>query len=321
MHTHCLSTMEGVRTFLESSTIHGLAYISQSGRISKVFWILVVIAGFIGSGFMIYESFDNWAQSPVKTTIETLPISEITLPKVTVCPPKNTYTNLNYDLMMLQNFTLDNNTRNELTQYAVGLIQDHIHQDLMFNISLMEDENRFFNWYQGYNSIDDLPSWGKVESCPEAECDSKLWYTINTWATFGTISTKYFGDRFDTDKIEKIFKYQININPPAKYQYNKNVSLYIKIEKNTLPGSDVFYGQGGMPVTSSVNQTITPPGTGTWFALKRDIVDEDMNDVQMELMPGFRLEWYYNEYLYSDIGSSSLYYLYLRLYSTALESR
>ena len=116
-------TIEGLRSFLETSTIHGLVYISTTKkRFVKLCWILIVIGGFTGAGVMIYNSFLSWAESPVKTTIETLPISEITFPKVTVCPPKNTYTDLNYDLMMTENMTLDNDTRRELANYAVDLL-------------------------------------------------------------------------------------------------------------------------------------------------------------------------------------------------------
>ena len=86
--------MEVVRTFLESSTIHGVGYISSTRKNSRLFWIFVVILGFTGAGLLIRSSFTSWSESPIKTTIETLPISEITLPKVTVCPPKNTFTNL-----------------------------------------------------------------------------------------------------------------------------------------------------------------------------------------------------------------------------------
>ena len=87
--------MEKLNTFLESSTIHGLSYIAAGRKYVRLFWILVVIGGFSGAGVIIYQSFQSWADSPVKTTIETLPITEITFPKVTVCPPKNTYTDLN----------------------------------------------------------------------------------------------------------------------------------------------------------------------------------------------------------------------------------
>ena len=98
--------MEGVNIFLESSTIHGLTHIYTTRKYARLFWSLVVITGFIIASLLIKESFHSWSESPVKTTIETLPISEIKFPKVTVCPPKNTFTDLNYDLMMTENITL-----------------------------------------------------------------------------------------------------------------------------------------------------------------------------------------------------------------------
>ena len=54
-------TMEEVRTFLDSSTIHGLAYISSTRKFFRVIWVLVVIGGFTGAGVLIYQSFDSWA--------------------------------------------------------------------------------------------------------------------------------------------------------------------------------------------------------------------------------------------------------------------
>ena len=158
--------MEEVRTFLDSSTIHGLAYISSTRKFARVIWVCIVIVGFIGAGMLIQISFQAWADSPVKTTIETLPITEISLPKVTVCPPKNTFTNLNYDLMMLENMTLDNDTRNEMLDFAVGLIQEEVFKDLIANLSMIDERNRYYNWYMGYNYIQ-LPYWGpgEPESC------------------------------------------------------------------------------------------------------------------------------------------------------------
>ena len=37
-----MAGMEGVRAFLESSTIHGLTYISTTKKCARLFWILVV---------------------------------------------------------------------------------------------------------------------------------------------------------------------------------------------------------------------------------------------------------------------------------------
>ena len=135
--------MENLTTFLESSTILGLAYIATGRKYVRLFWILVVIGGFTGAGYMIYTSFQGWNESPVKTTIETLSITEITFPKVTVCPPKNTYTDLNYDLMMTENMTLDNDTRQELTDFAVELLYDNLNEVIMRKMSKLEDNNRY----------------------------------------------------------------------------------------------------------------------------------------------------------------------------------
>ena len=96
---HLRKTMQSVRAYLESSTIHGLSYISTTRKCSRIFWLVIVIAGFSGAGVLIYNAFQSWALSPISTSEETLPMEQIKFPKVTVCPPKNTFTDLNYDLM------------------------------------------------------------------------------------------------------------------------------------------------------------------------------------------------------------------------------
>ena len=145
--------MEEVRGFLKSSTIHGVGYISKTRRIVRIFWILVIVVGFTLAGVLIHQSFQSWNMSPVKTTIETLPTTEITFPKVTVCPPKNTYTDLNYDLMMTQNMTVDQETRSKLANFANEQLYDHMYNVIMQNISKLEDNNRYYNWYHGYAKI------------------------------------------------------------------------------------------------------------------------------------------------------------------------
>ena len=114
--------MEGIRTFLESSTIHGLSYISTTRRYARLLWMCIVIMGFSGAGYMIQEAFQNWAANPETTNIKTLPLSEITLPKMTVCPPKNTFTDLNYDLMITENLTLTPQMKDDMFKYALEVI-------------------------------------------------------------------------------------------------------------------------------------------------------------------------------------------------------
>ena len=99
--------MENLRNYLEHSTVHGLVYISTTRRLVRFFWILVVLTGFTGAVYLIHTSFKYWQENPIKTTIETRPISEVIFPLITVCPPKGTYTNLNYDLEKTKEMKID----------------------------------------------------------------------------------------------------------------------------------------------------------------------------------------------------------------------
>ena len=139
--------MEHVTEFLDNSTIHGLSFISSNRRWARMFWILVVIGGFSGAGYLINWSFDNWSQSPIITTVETFPISELILPNVTVCPPKNSLLNLNYDIVHSDELKLDNDTRKELFDFALDIVQDEFYDETMKNLSKLKDPDRYYNWY------------------------------------------------------------------------------------------------------------------------------------------------------------------------------
>ena len=86
--------MEGAREFLESSTIHGLIYISTAQNLSKLFWICTVICGFLTAGLLINNAFLDWAEHPIETTIKFYSISDIKFPSIVVCPPKVHYCSL-----------------------------------------------------------------------------------------------------------------------------------------------------------------------------------------------------------------------------------
>ena len=290
--------MENVRNFLESSTIHGLAYIATGRKYVRLFWTLVVIAGFTGAGYMIYESFQSWADSPVKTTIETLPISEITFPKVTVCPPKNTYTDLNYDLMMVENMTLDNDTRNELRNYAVELLYDHLYDDMMANLSKLEDKYRYYNWYHGYSGIS-LPYYSSGLG--------RVWSVYNT-ASSGTISTQYFGEEFDAEKVETHLYYTVKVFLPDSVRNNPNVSLHFDIEKlsmKDLPSGGInTFGLSGSRFLifidddiTHVSQNYTPLANtipSYYIEIRRKVFPRDVTQQKLQMMPGFRLTWHYS---------------------------
>ena len=109
------TTMEGVKEFLESSTIHGLVYIATTRRLARLLWILIVAAGSVGAVILIQQSFSSWASSPITTTIDTRPITDLDFPNVTVCPPRNSFTTLIPDLLRARNINLEVEKRKEQT--------------------------------------------------------------------------------------------------------------------------------------------------------------------------------------------------------------
>ena len=282
-------TMEGVRTFLESSTIHGLVYIATTKKsLAKIFWTLVVIGGFTGAGIMIYNSFQSWNESPIKTTTETQPITEITFPKVTVCPPKNTYTDLNYDLVNSKNMTLDNETINELTKYAADMLYDHLKDEILSNINKLEDNDRYYNWYHGYTYI---------------QIPDNVNNGMSTGATSGSVSTQYFGDKFDAYKMDRNISYIIIIYPPPSVQNNPNVTLHFVIEKQLLKdlsmgydGFSEFDDEGKVSNVAYINsrRNYTPPGSHQSIWFRRAVILADVKKQNLELMPGLKLTWHYS---------------------------
>jgi hypothetical protein len=48
---------------------------------------MITVLGFIAAGFMILQSFNDWGESPLLTTIQSIdtPITDLLFPSVTVC--------------------------------------------------------------------------------------------------------------------------------------------------------------------------------------------------------------------------------------------
>ena len=293
--------MESIKTFLESSTIHGLTHISTNRKHARFFWVIVVTAGFTGAGVMIYHSFQDWNNSPIKTTIETRPIAEITFPKVTVCPPKNTNTDLNHDLLIAANISLDNDTRNELTNFAVERLQNLLHSSIMTNLSMLENIDRYYNWYQGFTKIE-IPFY-------EEEYNN-IHFKVSTSAPYGTISTKFFGDKFSIDNVDDTLDiyYNVIIRPSKNLRKLNTSALHIEIEKvnmkDLLSGEDTFFFVDDY-INSSIKyfyRNYTKLGDNYSIWLKRKLTFHDAKKLNLQVMPGFKVTWYYTDDGGSKIG-------------------
>ena len=288
-------TMEGLKIFLESSTIHGLTYISSTTKYAKLFWLLVVIGGFSCALYLINESFSSWAKYPVTTTIETLPIKNITFPKVTVCPPKYTYTEMNYDLTISQNITLSDEKRRNLYKYALRLIDNYT--CYMDKLNMLHEDYRFYNWYYQMTGI----------SKPTINEDNgDIQFGVETSAIYGTINTQYFGETFQKEKVQNNFGFWVDVFVPESIRMDKNVTLHFLVEKQSIQGlankSDEVYlmsmDEGGVDFPRSelsyVYRNFTPPRFDRRFGLiHRRISSSDMDALIMDRMPGFKFNWWY----------------------------
>ena len=300
--------MEGVRTFLEASSIHGLTYISTSRKFAKVFWIIIVVGGFTLAGYMINNSFKSWSERPIKTTLETRPISEITLPKVTVCPPKNTYTDLNYDLLLAENVTLTDELRADLFSYAKKLVDEHVY---MNDLDKLQEDNRYYNWYHGYTKM-----------ISTAHDKDGVNYFISTSAPSGVVTTQYYEEKYHSKRVENKVYYQVNVFPSESIRNNPNVTLHFKLEKLSITG--MAYGHDdinvdGNALDEGLTSTLfnfTPPAPlpaphdVRSMRLFRNIPEYDIMISEMNRMPGFRLSWFYTGTGVGDIDKYKRFYDY-----------
>ena len=63
---------------------------------------------------MITDSYKDWQESPVSTTITTHPINELEFPEVTVCPPRESNTLVNHMLRKVKDANFTKEGREEL---------------------------------------------------------------------------------------------------------------------------------------------------------------------------------------------------------------
>ena len=176
-----------------------------------------------------------------------------------------------------------------------SLIED-LYDSIITNMSKLDDNNRYYNWYYGYTEIK-LPY--KVSEFVK--------YEVNTAALSGTISTQHFGDMFDSAKVETDLAYQINVFPPMSAFDNPNVTLHFNIERISM--KDIIHGIDDLDVykepgltnpvdTPHFSQNYTPPAANDQCCpsiyFTRNAHLSDIKVQKLKLMPGFRLSWYYS---------------------------
>ena len=233
--------VKGFQEFLESSTIHGLSYIADNRRLVRLLWICVVTAGFTGSFIMIQQSFSSWAKSPITTTIETRPITEIDFPNVTVCPPRGSLTSLNPDLVRSRYTTFDEKKRKELSDYVPYAAYDVTYKASNGEYEeFLEGDKKYSNLYRGISKIE-LSNDGATKI-----------YDLFTTAPNGSFSTPYFGEPNNKSLGDCGLDTWVNIYVPENltvgskiivnldYDVNDDDDFYINLEGIQTKNSSVY---------------------------------------------------------------------------------
>ena len=241
---------------------------------------------------MIFESIKNWNENPISTSIETLPISQLTLPNLTVCPPKKSSLNLNYDIFHSDEKQLDKDTRKELIEYAMKVIQDEFSDEIMTNLSKIEDPERFYNWYHGYSQIM-FPYYDYT--------DNLLNYFVWTTDTSANISTQYFGDKYDADKVDGNIAIRITFSVPTEVRRDSKSILSLDVKRNIMKefvDSDQIYirslGVMDADLAEFRPNFTVPFESYYYFRHIRKVSDIDIKNMKLDNMPGFRFMWAYN---------------------------
>ena len=81
---------KAVGSYFRETTVHGFRYVVEGENIcEKMFWVILIIVGFILSGYIILKSFSEWGDTPLQTTIDkvSMPIEKLPQPAITVCHP------------------------------------------------------------------------------------------------------------------------------------------------------------------------------------------------------------------------------------------
>ena len=294
--------MEVLKEFLESSTIHGMSYISRSQRSVRFLWIMTVLSGFFTAGFLIMQSFHNWEISPIATTLDTVPIEQVTYPQIYVCPPKNTFTNLNYDLENVPDEKLEPEFVNELLRLVDEKIQESELEKTLDDINLYEEQDRFNHWYLGLSELKQTRSYYIF---------GYLKHTLDysTTATSGTVSSPFYQSTYNEKNFYFLILYHFeftNLLPLIKE--DRILNLYLDIDtKETVGGSEHLFFYLGANGEKLQSYKLTGPMTKTLsfnnsdeisnlkLTFERDFQYDHVEKWGTRRMTGIKIKWYFSD--------------------------
>lgn len=84
-----------LRSFCESTTLHGFRYIPDNNKCKCIVWFIACILSTLFCGYLIYLQLNRYHLKQINTSIETTgyPVWEVDFPAVTICSVNSVYKN------------------------------------------------------------------------------------------------------------------------------------------------------------------------------------------------------------------------------------
>ena len=175
--------------------------------IIKFAWGCIVCLGFLGATFLICQSYSDFKNSPVVTSVKTHPIDDLPFPKVTVCPPLGSSTALNYDLMQTDNKPLTEELRENLRKKANKIFDPHgPHEENIEYMVASANEENLEKIFRGFQTFPKPYSTG---------------LKVKFWNDKGTIATPWFGQSYNETYFLAAKEYHMILDLP------KNLEEYV----------------------------------------------------------------------------------------------
>ena len=131
---------------------------------------------------------------------------------------QGTFTNLNYDLVMADSLSLDQPTKDILTQEAVTLIEDAAYLRTFNNFSAFREKNKYKNLFLG------LTDFKLVYTNIDRKSQAIITFEVRTSAVEGEFSTPGLGQPFQGDQFDNYATYSYSIH------HHQNISTHINIK-------------------------------------------------------------------------------------------
>ena len=192
----------------------------MQNKLGKFAWCLVVFCCFSVAALLINDSYIDWQESPIATSITVLPLDGLDFPKVTVCPPKGTHTALNHDLVKANNESLTEEDKDTLKKLTFDMVMKPAQTEYIAVLVAAANSENLENVFKGFHSF------------PEPYKDG---FGSSMWDINGSVHSPGFGGRFDRRLYERSQRHSYSLEFPGDLvdQVGNGSLLVIELEVDT----------------------------------------------------------------------------------------